>query len=255
MSEGSSKHVDQPDATTGLPVNPSSKTSLLERLKPVWWLRGVLAAVALVSLVDQLQIPRPDWLRFIHAIGARWNVWMGWLTDHLSAVLPFGMHLTAYEATFITLYSTIVIPGWVSQMRVSAPIVFAREIPPRPSPFRAGWLLRVIGEGALRGYIILVPILLVFYFGWLLGPNPEGDTRAVTMSNLLVFAATSLTYLFSLWDYNRRYLKALVISLSFIFTLELFYVVPIFREWLQPIAASIDPNPLHEQPSPFAAPQ
>jgi hypothetical protein len=206
------------------PPDRSERKSLWERLKPVWWLRGILAAGAIVGLADHLGLVRTDWLKIVHAIGARWNVGMTWVTDLVSMALPFDWSLTVGEGNILTLLSVLIVPAVVPTGRY----LMAKERCDRSATYAVASFCTVLSFYVLMclSSLDMVPQKVAL---WIIG-----GTAAVSGVIAIVLLA----------KFNPRYLKALVIILTFLLTLELFYLAPIAQAWMKPIVDAIDPAQL-----------
>lgn len=200
---------------------PRAGGSYWEKLKPVWWLRGILGAGALVGLADHLGLVRENWLRLFHAIGSRWNEWMGWLTGWISAALPFGWNISSGEGSTFALFSTLLVPAMIPA---------ARTLLMRPRQNIHVWAVAAFfGVGFVLTLQMLGPVDMV----------PES---ASGYTPWFAIGFTGLVAVALLWIFQRRYLKALLIGLTFLLTLEIFYLVPAIQTALDPIIDQIAAN-------------
>ena len=92
------------------PVEIDKPKTFWDRLKVFWWARGVVSGLALVGLADHLGFVRHEWLRPIHAIGARWNDWMGLVTELINVRLPWHLKISANEASVLVFISVFPLP-------------------------------------------------------------------------------------------------------------------------------------------------
>lgn len=83
-------------------------------LRLAWYARGVVAAFAIVALLDQLKVFPPDYLKVIHFIGVGWHTWMSGLTEWLNFHLP--VHLTPSEGTWLVFVSSMFLPMAVGKI-------------------------------------------------------------------------------------------------------------------------------------------
>lgn len=283
MPEGKSQSVEA-EASEG----PTQKT-LWARLKPLWHMRGIIAAFSLVGIADQMGLVRQDWLRLVHALGARWNAMMQVVADFFSWHLPVS--LTVGEANAITALSLLVVPTMVSsviQFRrkggsdfgmvvcYAALLLFLVALPLTPIDLTARrlaflvWVfghlsvlmavlaLRPTGLKMTSAERLLVLILAVASVGlpWFVAfMGPSSDDLLEPTLIVVTSAPIFLVLIGLLYAYARPFLGWLLASVAFMLTLEAIYLAPIVQDWAKPIVEAIDPDPLHRQPSPLSAPE
>lgn len=268
MSDAATDSADRLLATNA--AEPT-RTSLWERLKPVWWLRGVLGAWSLVALIDQLGLVREDWLRVVHALASRWSQWFEVLTGWANVRLPWGLHISVEEATLLSLLSVLGFPivasvarrNWNSKLYIAASslvlaaagavaVLFAPESFNAPtgfgmalSPSAALIVLYVaifwsITEVGFRWVPLLLMMASVTLF---LALAFFGGSETASLQTWIVFLAPPFAALVTLWDLNRAYVKALLVALSFVLMLEVLYWMPAVNELIRPLVQWIDPQP------------
>lgn len=237
----------------------------------VWWLRGIIAAWAIVGIVDQLGIGSDLLLRVVHAIGARWNIIAETVSGWINIALPFDLQLTASEVTISTINAAIVLPLGATAVwslvdttrKASRPLLagalgiagacallFLGLSPFLPGeliedPTLAGWF-----SGAISTVVALAVFQAILHHA-----GAPALKFAVLGAGFLGMAISTFfdvgpwivpLYLFGiltpLWIVARSYTKALIISLTFVATLEALYLAPGLREVLQPIVDAIDPS-------------
>ena len=222
MTEGATQSVEQTDAPASTPTGKPERKSMWERLKPLWWVRGIVTAFALVGLCDSLGLVRQDWLRVFHAIGARWNDWMGWLATSISQWLPFDWALSNFELTALT-------------------VMFATGF-----PSAIAWAANDYRKAGRLTFDMIAPIMfgaMIVAFSISLLSNDQVANVPLTPDPLLLalLAALIMLPMPILWTDARGYLKVLVGAITFLATLELFFLAPFLQAWLEPIVDWIDP--------------
>jgi hypothetical protein len=221
MNEGATEPVEQAVAPAVAPTGRPGWKSLWERLKSFWWFRGAASAFAIVGVVEQLGFGR-GWLRFVHAIGARWNEWMGWVTANLSIALPFDWNITPGEGNVLTLWSALVIPAMTAQWQAYS----------RSEYKTTTWRISVIMN--------FVTVLCVF--ATVLFWDDPGLGAEVTALRIIVYGLLIIIMIAALWQSSRGYLKALSFTLAFVAALELLHFAPVLADGMKPAIDWIDPG-------------
>lgn len=263
MTEGASEPVEQAVAPAAAPVGEPVRLSLWERLKPVWWIRGVVSAVALVGLLDQLGLIREQWLRVFHAVGTRAREIIGWIADRISEILPWNLELMPQEGVVLAFYLAFLLPiavglinGQIKGREPSAPIIIglicvgillAFAIPFGPGDrdknfggfvwvFAAGFPAVVATASRPLAFVGWVCFLVLLILGAVvLERTFRVDLGGAPFLALLAFVGIAL------WITNKTFAKGVLITLSFLATLELFYLVPMIQQAMQPFIDWIDP--------------
>jgi len=276
-----------------------------KRVRPFWKLRGVIAAFGFVGVLDHLEIVRSDVLGILHAVGARWNEWMGWLTNWISLQVP--IYLTSLEGTALSVYLLLVAPSvvlatvnaargdrvqWVGALASCLAMLGSLVLLAFPRdtfaiPFVAVYWVLIATMATLNSmvtmhrafhnwpalsafrWIMTIATLIFLPLVWYATTAPEFDELAsiAAESNswdlesgaspafaLLMASSVIGVTITALWVFARDYLIWMVVTLTFLLTLEVIYLAPIVQKWMKPAVDFINPEPLHEQPSPFAPP-
>ncbi|HVY89252.1 MAG TPA: hypothetical protein VG942_10320 [Hyphomonadaceae bacterium] len=214
MDEGDSTEITQRQASAVQPLDAPAQKTLWERLKPLWWLRGVLGALALVGFLDQLGWVREKWLPVAHAITTRWSEGIAWLSHAVSALLPFHMEITPWEGHYLVVIFALVLPSMIPALGVLLR-------PPRHK----------LAEFVVVCFVVVVTNMVV-------GALLPGQTTLITdfapiaIPGLLIISAVAIG---SAVLFNKPYFQALFLTLTFIGTLEVIYLAPILQNLLQPL--------------------
>lgn len=219
---------DDATVTHEAPANaaPADNRTFWERIRPFWWMRGIVSAIALVGLADHLGLIRHEWLRIFHGVAARWNEWMAWIGSLINFRVPW-IHLGIGDANFLTALSVFYLPFAV--------------------PFLGGELR---SQRRVVRWMAIISVLIVI--GAYIGALAPGDQLApelyVIREPVLLWISRALLTLFMialvmvLYMNARTYLKALVFTLTFFATLEVFYFVPLLQDFIRPIGDAVDPG-------------
>jgi hypothetical protein len=218
---------DDPVEQKGPPVatlvsEPAEKKSIWERLKPVWWLRGVLGALALVGFLDQIGWVREGWLPVVHAIATRWGEFIAWLSKTITIALPFGGEITPAEGHYLTVMFAVILPGIIPAM----PILVR-------NPRTGASTMVVPAFVSIAGTTVLATL-------WPGETVLVGGSTPVFVPLLLIMStfALCLAYLS-----NKAYFKALVVTITFFATLEVLYLAPFIQDALQPAVDWVSNGP------------
>lgn len=210
----------------GATIAPAAegKTSIWNRLKSSWWPRGILSAIALVGLMDHLGFVREEWLSVLHAFGARWNQWVGFLTELINFRVDW-IHVSVGEGNLLTIFWIL---GWPA---LSSLVHAVNEAVPKS-----------IGRLAFR---ICTTGVAVVILAALVAP---GDVASVSYDSAfgagiltLYFLATCLLAVLAART-HASYYRAIFSVLTFFATLEIFYLVPIVNDATRPFVDWIDPG-------------
>jgi hypothetical protein len=269
MTEGASEPVEQAVAPAAAPAGEPERKSLWERLKPVWWLRGILAAWGLLAVADQLGFVAEDWLAVVHAFASRWAIWTSAIAGWINLRLPWSMYISPEEANLIALILLL----WAPTALKAAWLLFQRG--DRGDTARICvligaltiTLIALVLPGDMETNIVTraaVPIGIAATFYVLLtqftSSPPIGEWRSRLLPIVLGVSVTILVVLFvpaswiagvfilsfavrALWALNREYTKAMFIALSFIAVLEVAYFVPVLNANMRPVVEWIDAQP------------
>lgn len=133
------------DNTSESPANDGWRERWKPWLKRLWFVRGILAAVALANLVPTfLDLTRFEFLTAFHALLVGWGHVAQWVGEVLS-VIPLMPELSAAAINTIILIGSLVIPGALS-------VAF------RLWPFPTRLLVGLLGAGT---YLLVLASLVI----------------------------------------------------------------------------------------------
>jgi hypothetical protein len=221
MTEGATEPVEQAVAPAAAPTGEPERMTWWDRIKPLWWVRGIVGALGLIALLDQLGWVREDWLKLVHVIATRWDQVVSILVGYVTAILPWGMEVTSAEAHFLTVVFALTVPA-----TIPSALILLR-------PPRRRW-----HEVLLAFLFVLLLNNVVFALmpgeSWLIGGY--GDVYSI------VLLLTTVTTLLLLYRVNRPYFRALTTTVLFFATLEVIYLAPAAQAFLAPVVDWIDPG-------------
>lgn len=266
MTEGAAEPVEQRLAPAAAAAGEPERKSWWERLKPLWWMRGFVGAIAVLGAMQIAEWPREEWLRVPHAIATRWQEIVGSLAAKLREVMPIPIDLTPSEAVRLVGMSAVQFPivlGYYSWLRredrngstktrsallLSVPIATLLPLGP-------GDIVSDTWVGAIWGMLVLTPVcwaairypvraMSTTVFLLIVGPPFTVSTVLLVTGQDSVPAQTLTLYALVaviMWSVARTYAKAMFAAVTFILTLQAVYLVPTAREWVRPFLDWIDP--------------
>jgi hypothetical protein len=85
-------------------------SSIRDRLRRLWWLQGVIAALALITAINNtLDLSQTQYLALIHKVALDWNEWMGKAGAFLGK-LPFIPTFSPEQTNLLSLFSVAWLP-------------------------------------------------------------------------------------------------------------------------------------------------
>jgi len=220
-------------------------------LKGVWWLRGIIAAVSLIGVLDfYLEMSRKEYLAPLYVILREWNAFIGGITQWISDTFSFP-EMSADAANTLILMLVLVIPSFLSSYSKRNYATLKRWMFFSP---REVWI-------CLSVFFLLVITILFFGAlrsidrGWgadvFYDPDSLWGTLRSIIALLFVGYVSALAILPFLYR-NPSYVRGMLVTVSFVGTLTLFYLfdVEFVRDWINEFACNRDlPAPHCATPS------
>ncbi|MEL6467993.1 MAG: hypothetical protein AAFQ58_23780 [Pseudomonadota bacterium] len=210
-------------------------------LKRVWWLRGVIAAVSLIGALDfYLQIPRKEYLAPLYVILREWNTFVGGITQWMSDTFSFP-ELSADAANTLLLMFILVIPSFLSSYTERNYATLKR------------WMIFSPREVWIFISLLVLLWITIGIFGALRSidrgwgadifydPGSLWGTWRAIIAWLFMGYVSALAMLSFLYR-NPSYVKGMLVAVSFIGTLTLFYLLDVafVRDWFNEFACNRD---------------
>jgi hypothetical protein len=171
-----------------------------------------------------LGLESQTFLGFTHAIASSWNKLTAKLLEFVAQFLPFRLSLAPNEVSLIVLALAIPVPAYLFVVFRAVRILRNRTEYKKMFLVASGAVL--VGASAILGLMIAMG----FQYA-----SSDGDMATPRSSlGLLIISAPLFEIL---WRRVPSYVKSLVVTLTFVATLELLYLVPVIATLLSGFVA------------------
>lgn len=198
------------------------KQPTIDWLKAMWWARGIVSAFSLVALLDLLGIARTGWLPIVHAVATQWADGLHWLQAKLNLVLPFKLSYSRLELVGLIWAVALLIPS-IAVMAYGERKTFRGKMAFLTAIFFCGFCVWLAWP--------------IDFAGTLANGNQAQRNIFLMLTGTMVVC--TLVSMIVLWMNAQAYVRAILIVLSFIATLELFYAVPFINDALKPFVEQL----------------
>jgi hypothetical protein len=263
------RQTDNPDPRPPSAPSVTGFRTALRWSHPLWWLLGILGALAMVGTLDALGLVPAGWMQVVDSLGGRWMDGMAALSAWLDGRLPYGMMLGAREAAFALVVLVTILPVTIARAVVSdrpvervdrvlryAGLVFVvygmaivlapGRMADTPDIFASavvatcvGFILSISATGihdadsdANRRMLIGVAPLILLFLGEPLGWTVSDVfySAAMVVAGLAAFISVSLI----LFRVARPYVTAFAVTLGVITAIQLLSIVPAVAQQIAP---------------------
>lgn len=219
----------------------AKKRNWVQYLKVVWWARGVISALSLIGVLDQVfGLDRSLILAFTHSIAARWTELLQAAVGWIDLALPWHLDFSRSELNLLVIAFSVFIPFFFSVAWTG----YSRSKQAGDTRFQIfSVAMTVIGS-----------VLLFASLYNLAGPDDQLDlfrnSRAhqwyewVALTFSLVVLLTMA--FMALFLFAKPYAQAIVVVLTFVATFELLYFasqfIPVIQDWMKAVVDWINPS-------------